>query len=73
MVSTPAPGLAAAELIFFIVAPMVLCFGSETTTVLTAHQCLRYRRTVLAQHQGFLHFSLCLASERAGEGHGWDS
>lgn len=33
-------GLAGIELIFFIVAPMALCFGFVTEIVVIAHDCL---------------------------------
>lgn len=61
-------GLAGIELIFFIVAPMVQCFGFVTQTVVKAHNCLHCCQTVPTQHQGFLRFSLRLAGEQVGVG-----
>lgn len=61
-------GLAGIELVFFTVAPMVLCFGFVTKTVVTAHDCLHHCWSVPAQHQGFLCFLLHLAKEQDGVG-----
>lgn len=54
------------ELIFFIVACRVLCFGLVTKTGLITHQCFICYWTVLAQHQGLLRFSSCCTSKQAG-------
>lgn len=51
------------ELIFFIVACMVLCFGYVMKTVLVTHQFFSYCWAKLTQHQGLFCFSHCPISE----------
>ena len=66
MLYTSALVLAGIELIFFVVANMVLCFGFVLEAVLVIQGCFPYCWAVITQSQGLFCFSPQPTSERLG-------
>ena len=67
------------ELIFFVMASMVLYFGCQRKVTLITHWCVSCCRAVLTQNQAFFCFLCSSASEETGNaqevgrGHNQDS